>query len=341
MTKRFGIIGCGRIAPRHADTLADIPDAELVQVCDVIESRAHAFAEKYGAAYCLNYHDLLANPEVDIVNICTPSGMHAEMTIAALKAGKHVIVEKPMAMNPADADRMIAAAKEADRKLCIVLQNRYNPPMQDFYRAIRDGKIGRVLLGSVTVRWYRPQEYYNDGWHGTKSMDGGALMNQSIHHIDALQWLVGVPVKSVFAYTATLAHQMEAEDAGVVVVKFENGALATIEGSTVTYPQNLEASVALFGEKGSLKVGGTALNRKVFWKIAGEIEHEKELLTREEVDPPSIYGASHRHVIEDMMQAIDENREPQTNGAEGRKSLVLVNAMYESARTAREVFLSE
>ncbi|MCB0103143.1 MAG: Gfo/Idh/MocA family oxidoreductase [Anaerolineales bacterium] len=341
MTKRFGIIGCGRIAPRHADTLADIPDAELVQVCDVIESRAHAFAEKYGAAYCLNYHDLLANPEVDIVNICTPSGMHAEMTIAALKAGKHVIVEKPMAMNPADADRMIAAAKEADRKLCIVLQNRYNPPMQDFYHAVRDGKIGHILLGSVTVRWYRPQEYYNDGWHGTKSMDGGALMNQSIHHIDALQWLVGVPVKSVFAYTATLAHQMEAEDAGVVVVKFENGALATIEGSTVTYPQNLEASVALFGEKGSLKVGGTALNRKVFWKIAGEIEHEKELLTREEVDPPSIYGASHRHVIEDMMQAIDENREPQTNGAEGRKSLVLVNAMYESARTAREVFLSE
>ena len=243
-------------------------------------------------------------------------------------------------MNPADADRMIAAAKEANRKLCIVLQNRYNPPMQDFYHAVRDGKIGRVLLGSVTVRWYRPQEYYNDGWHGTKSMDGGALMNQSIHHIDALQWLIGVPVKSVFAYTATLAHQMEAEDVGVVVVKFENGALATIEGSTVTYPQNLEASVALFGEKGSLKVGGTALNRKVFWKIAGEIEHEKELLTREEVDPPSVYGASHRHVIEDMMQAIDEDREPQTNGAEGRKSLVLVSAMYESARTATEVFLN-
>jgi len=339
MTKRFGIIGCGRIAPRHADTLADIPNAELVQVCDVIESRARTFAEKYGAAYCLNYHELLANPEIDIVNICTPSGMHAEMTIAALKAGKHVIVEKPMAMNPADADRMIAAAQEADRKLCIVLQNRYNPPMQDFYHAVRDGKIGRVLLGSVTVRWYRPQEYYNDGWHGTRSMDGGALMNQSIHHIDALQWLVGVPVKSVFAYTATLAHQMEAEDAGVVVVKFENGALATIEGSTVTYPQNLEASVALFGEKGSLKVGGTALNRKVFWKIAGEIEHEKELLTREEVDPPSVYGASHRHVIEDMLQAVEENREPQTNGAEGRKSLVLVNAMYESALSSREVFL--
>ena len=339
--KRFGIIGCGRIAPRHADSLAEIPGTQLIQVCDVIENRAHHFAEKYGAAYCLDYHELLANPDIDIVNICTPSGMHAEMTIDALKAGKHVIVEKPMAMSVSDANRMISTAKEMKRKLCIVLQNRYNPPMQDFYQAVRDGKIGRIVLGSVTVRWYRPQEYYNDGWHGTRAMDGGALMNQSIHHIDALQWLVGVPVKSVFAYTATLAHEMESEDVGVVTVRFENGALATIEGSTVTYPQNLEASVALFGEKGSLKVGGTALNRKIFWKIAGEIEHEKELLTREEVDPPSIYGASHRHVIEDMIQAVDEDREPITSGMEGRKSLVLVTAMYESAKNEREVFLSD
>ncbi len=337
--KRFGIIGCGRIAPRHADSLAEIDGTKLVQVCDVLEARARHFAEKYNASYCLDYHELLANPDVDIVNICTPSGLHAEMAVAALKAGKHVIVEKPMAMNVADADRMITTAKEMNRKLCIVLQNRYNPPMQDFYKAVRDGKIGRILLGSVTVRWYRPQEYYNDGWHGTKSMDGGALMNQSIHHIDALQWLVGVPVKSVFAYTATLAHQMEAEDVGVVTVRFENGALATIEGSTVTYPQNLEASVALFGEKGSLKVGGTALNRKVFWKVAGEIEHEKEMLTREEVDPPSVYGASHQHVLEDMISAVEQDREPQTNGVEGRKSLVLVSAMYESAQTAREIFI--
>lgn len=337
--KRFGIIGCGRIAPRHADSLAEIDGAKLVHVCDVVESRARHFSEKYGITHCQDYHDLLANPEVDIVSICTPSGMHAEMAIAALKAGKHVLVEKPMAMNVADADRMISTAKEMNRKLCIVLQNRYNPPMQDFYKAVRDGKIGRILLGSVTVRWYRPQEYYNDGWHGTKAMDGGALMNQSIHHIDALQWLVGVPVKSVFAYTATLAHQMEAEDAGVVTVRFEDGALATIEGSTLTYPQNLEGSVALFGEKGSLKVGGTALNRKVFWKIAGEIEHEKELLTREEVDPPSVYGASHQHVIEDMIQAVEEDREPHTNGEEGRKSLLLVSAMYESARTGREILI--
>jgi UDP-N-acetyl-2-amino-2-deoxyglucuronate dehydrogenase len=341
MMTGFGIIGCGRIAPRHADSLSEIPNAKLVAVADVIENRAHHFSETYGAKYYLNYHDLLAEPEIDVVNICTPSGMHALMAIEAMQAGKHVIVEKPMAMNPVEADRMIAVSRETKRKLCIVLQNRYNPPMQDFYRAIRDNKIGRVLLGSVTVRWYRPQEYYEDGWHGTSAMDGGALMNQSIHHIDALQWLVGVPVKSVFAYTATLSHKMEMEDVGVVAVKFENGALATIEGSTVTYPQNLEASVALFGDRGSLKVGGTALNRKIFWKIAGEIEHEKELLTREEVDPPSVYGASHRHVIEDMISAIEENREPQTNGVEGRKSLILVTAIYESARTGSAVSIKE
>ncbi len=341
MQKRFGIIGCGRIAPRHADSLKEIPGARLVAVADVIEGRARHFSTTYAARPYFDHRELLADPEVDIVNICTPSGLHASMAIEALQAGKHVIVEKPMAMNPADADRMITAAKAAGRKLCVVLQNRYNPPMQDFYQAVRQGKIGRVLLGSVTVRWYRPQEYYEDGWHGTLAMDGGALMNQSVHHIDALQWLVGEPVESVFAYTGTLKHRMEAEDAGVVLLRFSSGALASVEGSTIAYPQNLEASVALFGEKGSLKVGGTALNRKIFWKIEGELEHEKELITREEMDPPSIYGTSHRHVIEDMLEALEQDREPRTNGEEGRKSLVLVSAMYESARSGQPVSIRE
>lgn len=341
MPKRFGIIGCGRIAPRHADSLLDVEGARLVAVADIIQSRVQHFADTYGARSYLDYHDLLSDPEVDIVNVCTPSGMHAEMTVEALQAGKHVIVEKPMAMNPADARRMIAAARATDRKLCVVLQNRYNPPMQDFYQVVRQGGIGRVLLASVTVRWYRPQEYYEDGWHGTKAMDGGALMNQSIHHIDALRWLMDEPVESVFAYTGTLAHKMEAEDTGVVAVRFVSGALATIEGSTITYPQNLEASVAFFGERGSLKVGGTALNRKIFWKIDGELEHEKELLTHEEIDPPSVYGTSHRKVIEDMLDAVNSDREPKTGGFEGIKSLILVTAMYESARTGRPVSVDE
>jgi len=235
---------------------------------------------------------------------------------------------------------MIAAARLAGRKLCVVLQNRYNPPMQDLKRMVESGRLGRLLLGNATVRWYRPQEYYEDGWHGTWAMDGGALMNQSIHHIDALQWLLGRP-ESVFAYSATLGHRMEAEDIGIATIRFRGGPLGVVEGSTVTYPENLEGSVAIFGERGSLKVGGTALNRKVIWKIEGELEHEKELLTREQVDPTSVYGASHRAVIADMIEAILADRTPKTDGAEAKKSLALVLAMYESVRTGQPVELGD
>ena len=335
-----GLIGCGRVAPRHAQSFAELADARLVAVADVIESRAQRFAKEHRAEAYADYRRLLERRDINAVSICTPSGMHAAMAIEAMQAGKHVIVEKPMAMNLRDADRMIATAEAMGLQLCVILQNRYNPPMQDLRRVVDEGKLGRLLLGNATVRWYRPQEYYEDGWHGTWAMDGGALMNQSIHHIDALQWLMG-DVESVFAYTATLAHKMEAEDVGVVALRFKSGALGTIEGSTVTYPENLEGSVALFGERGSVKVGGTALNRKVIWKIEGELEHEREWLTRDQVDPPSVYGTSHKHVIADMLAAIRENRAPRTNGREARKSVALVLAIYESARTGKPVQMGD
>jgi predicted dehydrogenase len=336
----FGLIGCGRVAPRHAQSFAELADARLVAVADVIEARAQRFAKEHCAEAYADYRRLLERRDIGAVSICTPSGMHAAMAIEAMQAGKHVIVEKPMAMNLRDADRMIATAEATGVQLCVILQNRYNPPMQDLRRVVDEGKLGRLLLGNATVRWYRPQEYYEDGWHGTWAMDGGALMNQSIHHIDALQWLMG-DVESVFAYTATLAHKMEAEDVGVVALRFKSGALGTIEGSTVTYPENLEGSVALFGERGSVKVGGTALNRKVIWKIEGELEHEREWLTRDQVDPPSVYGTSHKHVIADMLAAIRENRAPRTNGRAARKSVALVLAIYESARTGKPVQMGD
>jgi len=336
---RFGLIGCGRISPRHIQSLAQIPSGSLVAVADVIESRAERAAGETGAEPYTDYRRLLDRRDIDVVTICTPSGMHAAMAIEALQAGKHVLVEKPMALTLADADAMIAAAGQTGRKLGVVLQNRYNPPMQDLRRAVDEGRLGRLLLGNATVRWYRPQEYYEDGWHGTLAMDGGALMNQSIHHIDALQWMMGNPV-SVFAYTATLAHRMEAEDTGVAAIRFEGGALGVVEGSTITYPENLEGSLSIFGEHGSVKVGGTALNRKVFWKLADQLEHEKELLTREQIDPPSVYGQSHRAVIEDMIDAVVHDRKPRTNGGEARRSVALVLAIYESARTGREVMFA-
>jgi UDP-N-acetyl-2-amino-2-deoxyglucuronate dehydrogenase len=337
---RFGLIGCGRVAPRHAESVTALPDARLVAVADVRESRAAHFAQHYGADLFTDYRALLVRPDVDVVSICTPSGLHAQMAIDALQAGKHVIVEKPIALSLADADRMIATAAATRRKLCVVLQNRYNPPMQDLRCIVDEGRLGRLLLGNATVRWYRPQEYYEDEWHGTWAMDGGALMNQSIHHIDALQWFMGRP-ESVFAFTGTLAHRMEAEDTGVAVIRFAGGGLGSVEGSTITYPENIEGSVAVFGEQGSAKIGGTALNRKVVWKVAGELEREREILTRDQVDPPSIYGTSHQKVIADMIEAIRDDRAPKTHGSEARKSLALVLAIYESARTGQPVTIAD
>ena len=339
---RFGIVGCGRIAPRHGSALRDLAASHALHLsacCDLVEHRAHHFAAEYGAEPMTDYPALLARPDVDVVTLCVPSGLHAALGIEAARAGKHVLVEKPIALSLADADALISACRTAGVTLGVVLQNRFNPPMRELRALVDSGRLGRLLLGAATVRWFRPQSYYEDGWHGTWAMDGGALMNQSIHHIDALQWLMG-DVESVFAYTGTLNHSMEAEDVGVAVLRFRSGAMATIEGSTVTYPENLEGSVTLFGQHGSVKVGGTALNRKVFWKVEGILEHEREMLTREAVDPPTVYGFSHREQIAEMAAAIREGRAPSTHGDEARRSLALVCAIYESARTGREVRLS-
>jgi predicted dehydrogenase len=335
---RFGIIGCGRIAPRHAQSFQQVASTRLVAVADPIASRAHHLAQEYGATPYSDYHALLDRADIDAVSVCVPSGLHAQVAIDAMRAGKDVLVEKPIAITLADADRMIETSHQTGRTLGVVLQNRYNHPMQALRQAIDAGKLGRLHLGCACVRWYRPQSYYEDGWHGTWAMDGGALMNQSIHHIDALQWFMG-PVQSVHAYTATRAHQMEAEDVGVAIVRFANGALATIEGSTLTWPQNLEGSVAIFGESGSVKIGGTALNRIELWKVAGELEQEAELLTSQRVDPPSVYGYSHRETVRDFAHALQTGTESGTPGPEARKSLALVLALYESAATGREVAL--
>jgi predicted dehydrogenase len=338
MALNFAIIGCGRIAPRHAQSLAELPDARIVAVCDVIESRAQHIARMYGGEPYTDYRYILDRPDVDVVSICVPSGLHARLGLEAAHAGKHILVEKPIALNLADADALIETCEAQGVTLGVVLQNRFNPPMRELRHLVEEGRLGRILLGNATVRWYRPQEYYEDGWHGTWALDGGALMNQSIHHLDALIWLMG-EVQSVFAYTATLAHRMEAEDVGVAVLRFKSGALGSVEGSTITYPENLEGSVALFGERGSVKVGGTALNRKIFWKVEGWIEHERELLSRETVDPPTVYGYSHREQIAEMIAAVRAGRLPSSHGREARKSLQLVCALYESARTRQEVFL--
>ena len=336
----FAIIGCGRIAPRHAQSIKNLPGAELVAVCDLVESRALNIASKYGGTPYTDYRYIVDRKDIDIVNICVPSGLHSQIGQEVAESVKHVLVEKPIALTLEDADSLIVKCEENHVTLGVVLQNRFNPPMRELRRVVDECQLGKLLLGNVTVRWYRPQAYYEDGLHGTWSMDGGVLMNQAIHHIDALQWFLGEP-QSVFAYTATLAHKMETEDTGVAVIRFKNGALGVIEASTIVYPENLEGSLSLFGERGSVKVGGTALNRRVIWKIEGQLELEQHLLARETVDPPTVYGFSHQEQIAEMMAAVLQNREPSTSGHEARKSLQLVTALYKSAHECKEVFLNE
>jgi UDP-N-acetyl-2-amino-2-deoxyglucuronate dehydrogenase len=337
----FAILGCGRIASRHADAIWARGDSRLVAVCDSGEQRASRMASQYGCEAYTDYERMLERPDIDVVCICTPSGLHAANGIAAARASKHVVVEKPMALTLPDADALQKACTESGVKLTVVLQNRYNAPMKRLREAVDADKLGKLLLATVTVRWYRPQEYYaGDDWHGTWAMDGGAFMNQAIHHVDALQWMMGEP-ESVFAYTATLAHQIEAEDTGVATVRFKSGSLASIEASTITYPANIEGSLAVFGEKGSIKIGGNSLDSIAFWKVEGEVEHEKEILRRQELDPPPSRYLSHSMVLEDMVRAIREEREPATSGREGRKSLAMVLAMYRSARERREIRMEE
>lgn len=324
----FGIIGCGRIAYKHAEAIKNNEKANLLCVCDIIEERAAEYKDKYGAeAHFTDYRKMLEYSGLDVVNICTPSGMHAEMGIAAAQAGKHVIVEKPMALSLKDADDLIGACDESGVKLAVCFQNRFNPPVQKLRRALEEGRFGKLTHASAIVRWFRPQDYYDQApWRGTRAMDGGCLMNQSIHNIDLLQWMMG-PVESVFGYTATNLRKIECEDVGVAVLKFKNGALGVIEASTTIYPENLEETLNIFGEKGTVVLGGIAVNKIETWKFADSTD-ENGAIDQHQQDVPNVYGFGHEALVEDFINAVINNSEPYITGREGRNALEIVLSIY-------------
>jgi UDP-N-acetyl-2-amino-2-deoxyglucuronate dehydrogenase len=336
----FGIIGCGRIAYKHAEAIKKNEKANLLCVCDIIEERATEYKDKYGAeAHFTDYRKMLEYSGLDVVNICTPSGMHAEMGIAAAKAGKHVIVEKPMALSLKDADDLIEACDENGVKLAVCFQNRFNPPVQKLRRALEEGRFGKLTHASAIVRWFRPQDYYDQApWRGTRAMDGGCLMNQSIHNIDLLQWMMG-PVESVFGYTATNLRKIECEDVGVAVLKFKNGALGVIEASTTIYPENLEETLNIFGEKGTVVLGGIAVNKIETWKFADSTD-ENGAIDQHQQDVPNVYGFGHDALVEDFIQAVTNNSKPYIDGWEGRRALEIVKAVYFSVTSNKQMLFS-
>jgi predicted dehydrogenase len=338
---RFGLIGCGRIARRHADLLArgDIEGAELAAVCDSDPERARAFGETYGVKACGSIAELLAMPEIDAVSVLTPSGLHPEHAIAAARAGKHVVVEKPMALRLADADAMIRACDEERVKLFVIKQNRFNVPVVKAREALERGRFGKLVLGTVRVRWSRDQAYYEqDDWRGTWALDGGVLANQASHHIDLLEWFMG-PVTRVFATARTALAKIEAEDTAMATLEFANGALGVIEATTATRPKDLEGSLSILGEKGSVVIGGFAVNRIDHWAFVDPEPEDDEVLEKFSVNPPDVYGFGHRAYYAHVVRCLAEDSAALVDGLEGRRSLELITALYESIASGEPVSL--
>ena len=334
---RIALLGCGRISQNHVQAIARIPELTLAACADVDPARAEATAASAeGIPSFGSLEAMLAGVECDAVTLCTPSGLHPRHGITAARAGKHVICEKPMAITLEGADALVRACDDAGVQLFVVKQNRLNPAVQLLRRAVDKGRFGRIYMANATVRWARPQEYYDQApWRGTWEFDGGAFMNQASHYVDLVQWLVG-PVESVIAKTATLARRIEAEDSGAAVLKFRSGALGVIEVTMLTYPRNLEGSITILGETGTVKIGGTAVNKVEHWQFA-DYDDDDKAVENASTSPPSVYGFGHEGYYRNVLRVLLGHGAPDTDGRAGRKSLELILGIYESAKTGREI----
>jgi len=348
---KTAIIGCGRISPHHIKALIANSDSMLLAAaCDPFIERAEEQTAVYRAqipdalpACYSDYKKMISEIKPDIVTVATESGKHPAITIDCLNAGIHVICEKPMALSTRDADQMIAARKASGKKLAVCFQNRFNAPVQRLRGALDSGRFGRVLHGMIQIRWNRNPVYYSEApWRGTWEQDGGTLMNQCIHGIDLLQWLMGEDAVRVHAQTRRFTRPIEAEDFGAAIVEFKNGALGIIEGSACVYPTNLNETLSLFGENGTAVIGGLAVNKLETWRFADAEtigDTEDKALNPLEKDPPSVYGYGHTALFTDFVSAIEENREPYISAEAAKKALELILAVYKSQKTGQAVDL--
>ena len=333
---RVALVGCGRISANHFEAIARIDGLDLVAVCDSDAARAEAAGAAQGVPWFTDYARMLAESGCDLVTVATPSGLHAGHGIAAARAGKHVVCEKPMAITLETADALVRACDEAGVQLFVVKQNRLNATIQLVRRALDKGRFGRIYMANATVRWTRPQEYYDQApWRGTWEFDGGAFMNQASHYVDLIQWMLG-PVESVVAKTATMARRIEAEDSGAAVIKFRSGAIGVMEVTMLTFPKNLEGSFTILGERGTVRIGGTAVNRIEHWQFA-DYDDDDKLVEAANTSPPSVYGFGHEPYYRNVLRALRGESVADTDGRGGRKSLELILGIYEAARTGGEV----
>jgi predicted dehydrogenase len=344
---KWGIIGCGVIAPWHADSVINSEYADLVAVCDIDVAKGEAFAEKYDAAFYQNYKQMLSEGGVDVVSICTPSGRHSEMTIAAAEAGVHVLCEKPMAITVPQIDAMIAAVQKAGTKLEVIFQRRTYATTQKVRQAVQDGLLGQMTLGDAYLKYYRSPEYYKSAdWRATWELDGGgALMNQGVHGIDVLAWVMG-DVESVYAKAEAKVRDIVVEDTCVALVTFKNGAFGVIEGTTSSNPGE-KTAFHFHGDKGTIILDDNGIQK---WAVSEgrSVRAEnapEQCVTRKSLsataDPKAISRAGHQAQVDDLSQAITEDREPMITGSSARKSVELILAIYESAKSGKEIRLDD
>ncbi|MFC7062343.1 Gfo/Idh/MocA family protein [Halobacillus seohaensis] len=332
----FAIVGCGFIAKKHATAIEKIDIAKLVAVCDKVPATMEYYKEEYDAEKYTELEQMLEKENIDIVCICTPSGFHTSIAVQIAEAKKHIIVEKPIAMTIEDTDKIIDACTTNNVKLSVVHPNRYRPVVQELRKILEQDLLGKISHASCIVNWNRNQEYYDQApWRGTKQHGGGVLMNQAIHNLDLLLWFMGLP-NQVFSMEATRFRNIDAEDVSVGAIKFGSGALGTVEASTTVYPKNYEESITIFGEKGTVKIGGTNALYFEHLDIIDMPDNEiKELKESIKANPWGTPG--HQWIIEDMVSAINEDREPAVTGEDGKNALKLVLSFYESAKLNQPV----
>lgn len=341
---KYALIGCGRISPNHI-MAAKNNRLEIVALCDLVQANIHDKMVKFdlpaSTRQYLDYREMLEKERPELVAIATESGKHAQIALDCIEAGCNLIIEKPIALSIADADAMIEAARRKGVKICANHQNRFNKSIVKIREAYNKNRFGRLFYGTAHIRWNREWEYYARAkWRGTWEQDGGALMNQCIHNVDLLRWMMGDEVDEVFAYTDRLNHDyIQAEDLGIALIKFSNGAYGVVEGTTDVYPSNLEETLYLFGEKGTVKAGGASVNKIEEWRFSDALDDAEEVKATFHENPPNIYGFGHTPLYADMIEAITENREPYVNGEAGKRAMELVLAIYQSAAEHRPVKL--
>jgi len=336
---RFALVGCGRIAKNHMNAIREHADrCELAGVCDINPRALDEAAGSTGAPAWRSLERMLQECDADAFVLATPSGLHPQQAVQVARAGRHILTEKPMATRWEDGKAMVAAADEAGVRLFVVKQNRRNATLQLLKSAVEKKRFGRIYMVNLNVFWTRPDEYYNSAkWRGTWEFDGGAFMNQASHYVDLIDWIVG-PVESLQAYTATLARDIEVEDTGVISLRWRNGALGSMNVTMLTYPRNLEGSITILGEHGTVRIGGVAVNEVQQWEFA-KSDPDDERVKEASYQTTSVYGFGHPLYYDNVIKVLRGEAEPETDGREGLKSLEVLVAAYRSARDGKRVAL--